>query len=89
MREAEVRSMHEANARRNALLFSQWEFLKTRQEAFEIALKASSLMARIKWFFSPQKMIGIIDKIQLGLLAEGQKKAQDAAAKPKLTVVKA
>lgn len=87
MREAEIRAAQAASAKRSALLFSQWEFLETRQRAFESVLKVSRLSDRIKWLVNPKVLIDHVDKVQLALLDEGKRKMEEAMAKPKLTIV--
>jgi len=87
MREAEIRAQHFANAKRNALLFSQFEFLNTRGIAFEALIKSSTLWQRIRWFLNPGSFLSSVDAVQARIMAEEQKKRKEAEAKPKLTIV--
>lgn len=94
MRDGQVFAMQEANVRRSALLFSQWEFLETRQRSFENALKASRLFDRVLWFFSPKAFFEVVDAVQFRILEDGkrraeaaQEKAKEEARKPRLTIV--
>lgn len=87
MREAQIHAMHEANARRNALMFSQWEFLNNRLLAFERVVFQATLRQRIAYFFSPEAFLAEVDKVHLQLQAEGKHKMEEAARKPTLTLV--
>ena len=87
MREYEIRSMPAANAKRNALMLSQWEFMNTRMMAFENVLKSSGFWNRVIYFLRPLAFLDAVDALNMALLEEGKRKAQEAATKPRLTVV--
>lgn len=87
MREAQVYAMQAANTKRNALLFGQFEFLDTRLQAIEIAIKKSRLKDRIKWSIWPQKFLSQVDDIHFLMIKEREKKRDELAKKPKLTKV--
>ena len=78
--------MHEANAKRNALLLGQFEFLQTRQEAFERLLKVSSIIDRVRWLFNVNSFITTVDAIQVNLLNERKARLEAAQTKGKLKV---
>ena len=91
--------MQSANARRNALMFRQWEFIQTRQRALEIVfvgreasegrpgIAPANVWRRLGWFLDPTKLVRDVDGVQKVLLSEGQKAAEEAAARQELTVV--
>lgn len=90
MRDASILKMHEANGRRSALLLEQFEFLQTRQEAFESVLKASSFGRRLKWLLWPDRLLRVVDAVQRVLLDQHRRayaEAAEAAAKPKVVGV--
>lgn len=77
--------MHQANAKRNALMFSQWEFINTRMMAYEYV--TSKRFGVLLAFISPTQFKKAVDSVQLRMLAESNKKAEEASKKPKLTIV--
>jgi hypothetical protein len=87
VREAEIRAMQEANGRRSWLILSQFEFLKTRQEAFERVWKTSTFVNRLRWFWNPAALMKVVDTVHAVLLNESKRQIQEAAKKPKLTVL--
>lgn len=87
MRDQQIIAANSTNARRQALLFSQSEMLNTWQMAFEAVLKVCRLKDRIRWAIWPAKFVKAVQDVQLILLQEGQKKREEIAAKPKLTLV--
>lgn len=96
MRDGQVYKMQEANARRAAMLFGQWEFLETRQRAFEVVFKASAFWERVGFIINPMSFIKAVDAKQIEFLEDGRRKAQAAAErvreearKPKLTIISA
>lgn len=86
MRDGQLYLMQAANAKRNALLFSQWEFLNNRMTAFERVLFKSSLLERIAYFFFPNKMLEIVDSLTHNLQMEGKRKLEEAASKKKIVI---
>ena len=86
MRDAHIVAMQQANGRRSMLLFDQFEFLKTRQEAYDTVLSLSRLRDRIRWFLNPEYFIGAVNNVQQILLQEAAKKAAAAAAKANLSL---
>lgn len=94
MRESEIRIMQQQNAARSGLILSQFQFLKTRQQAFEMVFKASSLFDRVLWLFRPFSFVEAVDAVHLSLLKEEKarvdaavEKAKEESRKPKLTIV--
>ncbi len=94
MRDGQVYAMQEANARRSGLILGQFTFLETRQRAFEIVCKSSTLWKRLRFFWNPQYFMDDVDAVQMILLEDSKKKmaaasekAKEDAAKPKLTIV--
>lgn len=89
MRDQTQINMHTASARRSALLFDQFEFLQTRQEAMERLWSVSTLWDRIKWVWDIAVFMKIVDAVQLSMLQERHKKRAELAAKPKIDIVPA
>lgn len=87
MRDSKFLEMHRANAMRNGLLLGQFEFLKTRQEAFEGVLLRASLKDRVVFLLWPETLIAAVDGIQAYLLQESKRKLDEAAKKPSIEVV--
>ena len=87
MRDATVLEMHHANAKRDALLYRQFEFLRTRQEAAERVLRVSKFWYRVKWVIWPTNFIQVVDAVQRVLLDQAAKDMREAAAKPNIQVV--
>lgn len=90
MRDSTAYQMQAANAKRNALLLSQHEFLKTRQEAFEQVLKNGGAWARFGWMLKPKTLLDAVDAVQMLLLDEAKRRIEAAAeaqkAKSRLVV---
>ena len=86
MRDGQIMAMQQrtgqAIAARDSLLLAQFEFLRTRQEAFERVLKVSTLRDRIGWALFPLDLLKVVDVVQLSLLQQAQKSLAEAAAKP-------
>lgn len=89
MRDGQLYQMHEANARRNAVLLAQFEYLETRQEALERVLAVSTLRDRIVWMFSPSAFLQIVGAVQMTLLNDRKKRMEEVAKKPTIHRVKA
>lgn len=89
MRDGAIVGMQQANARRSALLLGQFEFLQTRQEAFERVISVSKWHDRVRWIFQPDLMLRVVDAVQLNLIEQGKKKLAEAASKPQIKVVSA
>lgn len=87
MRDGAIHAMQQANGKRSALLLGQFEFLQTRQEAYERVLRVSKLRDRIKWVIWPAQLLAVVDAVQLTLLDKNRKALEAAAAKPKIEVV--
>lgn len=92
MREFEVRAMHEADARRMSLILRQFEFMKTRFDAYETVLSSRKAMFRALW--NPAWLRRAVDAVQatyLNMIDEQRKaaaeKVKEEASKPKLTIV--
>lgn len=87
MRDAVVYSMHMANAKRDALILKQFEFLMTRQQAFEHVLFTQGLKGLMKLVRKPAEFKVLVDETQKELLRRSQALAEAAKKKPKITVV--
>lgn len=89
MRDGQILAMQHQSARRDSLMFAQFEFLKTRQEAFEMVLKVSTIWQRLRWAFDPIQILTVVDAVQMQLLNEAKRQMQAASKKNKiLTPVK-
>lgn len=93
MRDGQIFAMHQQAGRREMLIFKQFEFLQTRQEAAERIIKGSKLWDRIVWICKPQRFFEIVDAAQIALLQEGERKLAEARerseVKSKIQVVPA
>ena len=87
MRDSQAYQMHEANARRIGLLLRQFEFIQTRQEAFERVINVSGFLDRLRWMMWPSDFWKVVDAVQINLLNDRKRKMAEAAAKPKIEVV--
>lgn len=77
--------MHEAEIRRAALLFQQFEFLNTRLAAYEAVLSSRKAMFRAMW--NPGWLKRAVDTIQAALIGQANEQRKQQASKPRLTVV--
>jgi hypothetical protein len=93
MRDEAIVAMHKQSGRRELLIFKQFEFLQTRQEAAERIIKASTIWDRLGFILWPERFFEVVDAMQLSLLQEGQKKMAEARerneVKSKIQVVPA
>lgn len=89
MRDGSIFQMHQANARRNALLLGQFEFLQTRQEALERVIRKASWWDRLNWIISVEGLFRVVDALQINLLNERRQQLEKVAAKPHIEVIKA
>ena len=87
MREGEMYRIQAASAKRSALLLGQFEFLQTRQEAFERVLSVSRWHDRVKWIFKPDILLAVVDAVQLNLMAQNKAKLDEQSKKPHIQVV--
>ncbi len=87
MRDGSIVAMQNANAKRSALLLGQFEFLQTRQEAFERVISVSKWYDRVKWIFKPDLLLAVVDAVQMNLIQQNKRKLDEAAAKPKIDIV--
>lgn len=87
MREREFYKYEASNAKRQALLLGQFEFLQTRQEAVERVVNVSSFVDRVKWLFWPRMFWTVVDAVQTGLLNKRAELRDKAAKRPKIDVV--
>lgn len=87
MREREIYQLQANAAKRASLLLAQFEFLQTRQEAFERVISVSKWHDRVKWIFKPDAMLAVVDAVQINLMNANKKKLAEAAAKPKIDIV--
>lgn len=87
MRDATIQAMHSANARRNALMFSRWEFINTRMMAFEEIMFNAPLFQKLKYLLSPKTLKNDVDRVHTLLMQESKRKAEEAAKKPKINIV--
>lgn len=88
MRDNLIYAQHEANARRNALLFEQFEFLNTRQEAFERVIRTSTLRNRLLFMFKPTVFFQVVDAVQRSMLQANIEKLNAIRNDPKNRIVK-
>lgn len=68
MRDGAILAIQKVNASRDALMFEQFEFLETRQEAFERLAKVSSLWCRLLWLLWPRDLLDAADGVQVALI---------------------
>jgi hypothetical protein len=87
MRDGQIFEMHRANARRDALILGQFEFLQTEVEAMRRVLRVSKLRDRIKFIIWPELFYQVCDAVQADLLAQRKAAFEKAAEKPKIAVV--
>lgn len=87
MRETETYRLQAASAKRASLLLGQFEFLQTRQEAFERVISVSKWYDRVKWIFRPDALLAIVDAVQINLMNQHKAALAEQAAKPKIDVV--
>ena len=94
MRDGQIISMQQVNARRDALILRQWEFLETRQRAFESVVRNAGFWAKVRYFFNTPSFLNKVDSVQMALLQEAKRMADAAAQrvreqgqKPRLTIV--
>jgi len=83
VRDSTVMGMHQANAKRNALILGQFEFLQSRQEAIEAVAKEATWLDRVKWLLAPSSFFEDVDKRQMEIINEGRKRLEEARAKAK------
>lgn len=81
MRDGALHQMQAANAKRSALLLGQFEFLQTRQEAFERVLKVSRWHDRLRWAVQPALLLALVDAVQNNLLELHRSQLQEQALK--------
>lgn len=84
-------AMHKANAKRNGLLLGQFTFMRTRQDAYDAAIKESTLRQRVTWLLWPAEFILNVDDRHLALLQAEQVKIDEinkANARPRIEVVR-
>lgn len=86
MRDNVIMHMQESNARRSMMLLKQFEFLNTRQLAYESVL--STRWAMFKAILDPLWLKREVDAQQLLLLSECKKQMEGAKAKPVITPVR-
>lgn len=84
VRDSQIQAALAVSAKRDGLMLAQHTFLKTRQEAFEIALENSHLLDRLWWIWDPSVLKARVDVIQQGLLRNADKDMAMAAAKARL-----
>lgn len=85
MRDDQISAMHTANYRRIELLLRQFEFVQTRQVAYEETLNTT--WKRIKAIFAPDWAKRMVDNRQLELLAKCKEEMRKAQMTPKLVAV--
>lgn len=85
MRDNKIYQMNESNFRRVLLLFRQFEFLNTRQLAFEQVL--STRMNMLKAIWNPEWFRGEVDSRQKELLAACKEEEKKARMQTKIIAV--
>ena len=88
MRDSAIIDMQRESAARDGLILRQFNFLKTRQEAFERVLKVSKFTDRLRWAVFPLDFLAVVDAVQMKLLDDAHKQMAAAAAKPKIEIVR-
>lgn len=86
MRDERIYQMNESNFRRVMLLLRQFEFLNTRQLAFEQILSSGWKM-RLIALFSFESFIRLVDNRQKELLAACKEEEKKARMMPKIIAV--
>lgn len=93
MRESEIRLVMGRNAKREALLMDQFEFIESRQRAVEQVLEGQSIWDRIAILMGLKSLKEAVDAAHLVLLREAQlrraemvEKAKEAERKSKLII---
>lgn len=81
MRDSTIIEELRKNAKRNALLFSQFEFLQCRQDALERVMCVAKWTDRIKFFFNPDAFFKVVDAVQWNLI-DARKRKRDELNKP-------
>lgn len=93
MREAEIRAIQARSAKRDMLILNQYEFLETRQRAFENILENLSIWDRLMILMGRQSLKELIDTAHILLYRDAQKereaateKAREEMRKPKILI---
>lgn len=89
MRDGAIIAMQQQNAKRGGLLLAQFEYLKTRQEALEVAEMSVSRWTRVLWFVQPARKWAFIDALQAELIEQSKAEMAQASAKAKIQIVPA
>lgn len=84
MRDGAIIDMQRKNAQRDGLILAQFQFLKTRQEAFELALLNASWKDRVRWAIWPEQLLDSVERIQGELIEKA--KSEMAAQKVKAQI---
>lgn len=89
MRDRQIIEMEQQNAKRAGLLFVQFEYLKTRQEATEAVEQAMTPWERFLCLFWPETKWAAVDAVQKDLLAKADEEMAAASARQKIQIAPA
>lgn len=89
MRDSAIIAMEAENAKRAGLLFVQFEYLKTRQEAIEDVELTATLWQRVVFFFEPAAKWRVIDAVQNDKLKQADKEMEAAQQRRKIQLAPA
>lgn len=87
MREQQIYAMHQAGARRDALILGQFEFMRAELDATRRVLLVASFMDRVKFLIWPKALFATIDAVMNDILERRRQAMQAAAAKPNIVKV--
>jgi hypothetical protein len=85
MRDERIMAMDAVRSQREGLLLAQFEFLKTRQEAFEMVLVAAPWYIRFAWALWPVDLLRAVDARQTILIEKAEadmQRVRDTAKRP-------
>lgn len=86
MRDGQIIEMDKQNAKRAGLLYVQFEYLKTRQEAIEAVEKVSTMRDRVCFWIWPETKWAAVDAVQKDLLKKADEEMAAAQARNKLKI---
>lgn len=89
MRDRAIIEMEQKNGKRAGLLFVQFEYLKTRQEALEAVEKVASLRERVCFLLWPETKWATVDAVQSDLLKKADKEMEAAQTRNKIQIAPA
>lgn len=81
MRDAAIIAAQSVARKRDGLILAQFEFLETRQRAYESVLYESRLWDRVRWFFWPDEQKKVVDAVQQVLIEDSKAALAQAHAR--------